>query len=188
MIGEFLRKLAFALESTGVPYMLTGSLASSMYGIPRATNDIDFVVSPTRAQMAALLQFLKRLGLFVQEEQAFEALQKGSMFSVIDFQRSWKADFIIRKEREFNITEFGRRATHEVEGMRLTLASPEDVILAKLEWAKIADSQKQIGDAAGILRLQSGRLNIDYIEKWAEALDLKAQLAEAREIAGAVER
>jgi predicted nucleotidyltransferase len=62
MLGEFLRKLAAALEGSGVPYMLTGSLASSLYGVPRATNDIDFVISPTRAQLGSLLQFLKRLG------------------------------------------------------------------------------------------------------------------------------
>jgi hypothetical protein len=52
MLGEFLRKLAFALERTGVPYMLTGSLASSLYGVPRATNDIDFVVAPTVTSQA----------------------------------------------------------------------------------------------------------------------------------------
>ena len=184
MIGEFLRKLAFALESTGVPYMLTGSLASSLYGIPRATNDIDLVVSPTRAQLDSLLQFLKRLGLFVQDNQAFQALEKGSMFSVVDFQNSWKVDFIIRKKREFSITEFDRRKTHEVEGMRLTLATPEDVIIAKLEWAKVGGSQQQIIDAAGILRLQSGKLNMRYIEQWVNALHLGEQLVAARKTAG----
>lgn len=180
MIGEFLRRLAFALESTGVPYMLTGSLASSLYGVPRSTNDIDFIVFPTRVQLTALLQFLKRLGLFVQDDQAFEALDKGSMFSVIDFQNSWKVDFIIRKERDFSINEFSRRKTHEVEGIRLTLASPEDVIIAKLEWAKMGETQQQIIDAAGILRLQGHKLDMAYIEKWVETLCLQDQLAAAR--------
>ncbi len=184
MIGEFLRKLAFALESTGVPYMLTGSLASSLYGIPRATNDIDFVVSPTRDQLNSLLQFLKRLGLFLQDDQAFAALANGGMFSVIDFQNSWKVDFIIRKTRDFSVTEFERRKTHEVEGIRLTLASPEDVIIAKLEWAKIGESQQQIIDAAGVLRLQGAKLNMQYIERLVEILHLQEQLAAARRTAG----
>src|SRR5436190_21404767 len=108
MLAEFLSKLAVALESTGVPYMLTGSLASSLYGVPRATNDIDLVIAPTRAQLLQLLQFLKRLGLLVQDEPALSALRHGTMFNVIDFQHSWKVDFI-------------------VEGVRLTLATPEDV-------------------------------------------------------------
>ena len=180
MIGEFLRKIAFALESTGTPYMLTGSLASSLYGVPRATNDIDFVISPSRIQLTSLLQFLKRLGLLVQDAQAFEALEKSSMFSVIDFQNSWKVDFIIRKERDFSVTEFTRRKTHEVEGMRLTLASSEDVVIAKLEWAKMGDSQQQIDDAAGILQLQGDRLDMQYLERWVEVLQLQAQWAAAR--------
>ncbi len=184
MLGEFLRKLAVALESTGTPYMLTGSLASSLYGVPRATNDIDFVVSPTRAQLESLLQFLKRLGLFVQEEQAFEALRNGSMFNVIDFRNSWKVDFIVRKNREFNIGEFERRTPYEVGGMRLTIASPEDVIISKLEWSRSSESDRQIEDAAGVLQYQRGKLKIEYIEKWVEILQLQEQWAAAKERAG----
>jgi hypothetical protein len=175
MLGEFLRKLSVALESTGVPYMLTGSLASSLYGVPRSTNDIDFVVFPTREQLLSLLQFLKRLGLFVQDEQALLALRNGTMFNVIDFQNSWKVDFIIRKDREFSVTEFERRKTHEVEGIRLTLATPEDVIIAKLEWAQSSGSERQIDDVAGILRFQGEKLNLPYIEEWVAKLGLGDQ-------------
>ena len=186
MLGEFLRKLAVALESTGVPYMLTGSLASSLYGVPRATNDIDFVIAPTRAQLLDLLQFLKRLGLLVQDEQALSALRHGTMFNVIDFQNSWKVDFIVRKNREFSHAEFDRRQTHEVEGIRLTLATPEDVIIAKLEWAQSSGSERQIDDAAGILSLQRNRLNVPYIETWVRKLHLDDQWAAARQRAGGV--
>ena len=59
-----------------------------------------------------------------------------------------KVDLILRKDRTFSVTEFERRETHEVEGMRLTLATPEDVLLAKLEWAKLGDSERQLEDAA----------------------------------------
>jgi len=161
--------------------MLTGSLASSLYGVPRATNDIDIVVFPTREQLLSLLQFLKRLGLFVQDEQALAAFQNGTMFSVIDFQRSWKVDFIVRKSREFSLTEFERRRTHEIDGVRLTLATPEDVIIAKLEWAQLSDSERQIDDAAGILRLQRKTLDLQYIEKWVTALRLDEQWERARQ-------
>ena len=184
MLGEFLRKIAFALDRAGVPYMLTGSLASSLYGVPRATNDIDFVVAPTREQLIVLLQFLKRLGLSVQDEQALRALQNGTMFNVIDFQNSWKVDFIVRKDRNFSIAEFDRRKTHEVEGMRLTLASPEDVIISKLEWAQMSGSERQIDDAAGVLRLQREKLNFAYIEEWVESLSLQPQWNATQERAG----
>ena len=184
MLGEFLRKLAFALERAGVPYMLTGSLASSLYGVPRATNDIDLVVAPTRAQLVSLLQFLKRIGLFVQEDQALLALQNGTMFNVIDFENGWKVDFIVRKDRAFSVTEFDRRTTHEVEGIRLTLTSPEDLIIAKLEWAQLGGSDRQIEDAAGILRLQRQTLNLPYVEEWVAALGLQEQWEATKQKAG----
>lgn len=184
MLGEFLRKLAFSLESSGVPYMLTGSLASSLYGVPRATNDIDFVIAPSRRQLLHMLQLLKRLGLFVQDDQALLALKNGEMFNAIDFQNSWKVDFILRKARDFSVNEFERRKTFEVEGIRLTLATPEDVVISKLEWAQKGESDRQIEDVAGILRLQAGKLDVKYIEQWINALHLEEQWRASRERAG----
>ena len=106
------------------------------------------------------------------------------MFNVIDFQNSWKVDFIVRKDRNFSIAEFDRRKTHEVEGMRLTLASPEDVIISKLEWAQMSGSERQIDDAAGVLRLQREKLNFAYIEEWVESLSLQPQWNATQERAG----
>jgi hypothetical protein len=59
--------------------------------------------------------------------------------------------------------------------MRLTLAQPEDVLIAKLEWAKRGNSERQIEDAAGILKMQGGKLDRDYIEKWVQSLDLASE-------------
>jgi hypothetical protein len=154
MIGEFLLQIATALEMNGIPYMLTGSLASSMYGIPRATNDVDIVIAPKRAQLLSLVQLFERVGLTAQVEAAVAALQNQTQFNVIDFRHGWKVDLIICKDRDFSVTEFGRKETHEVQGMRLTLATPEDVLLAKLEWAKISESQRQLDDVAGIVKMQ----------------------------------
>jgi hypothetical protein len=175
MIGEFLLRIATALEMNGIPYMLTGSLASSMYGIPRATNDIDIVIAPTRAQLLSLVQLLDRVGLTAQTEAALAALQARSQFNVIDFQHGWKVDLIIRKDRAFSTSEFERKETHEVEGMHLTLATPEDVLLAKLEWAKIGESQRQVEDAAGILKMQRETLDWDYLSRWVDELEVQAQ-------------
>jgi hypothetical protein len=105
------------------------------------------------------------------------------MFNVVDFGRGLKVDFIVRKERDFSVTEFDRRETHEVEGMRLTIATPEDVLLAKLEWAKIGQSELQIKDAAGILQVQSDSLDKAYIEKWVSLLGLETQWKSAQQAA-----
>ena len=175
MIGEFLRRVTAALDTNGVPYMLTGSLASSMYGIPRATNDIDIVIAPAREQLLSLVQLFQRLGLTVESEAALAALRARSQFNVIDLPRGLKVDLIVRKERDFSLTEFDRRETHDVGEMSLTLATPEDVLIAKLEWSKMGDSERQLVDAAGILKMQRDTLDIAYIERWVESLDLQGQ-------------
>ena len=181
MIGDFLLQITAALEAKSIPYMLTGSLASSMYGIPRATNDIDIVIAPERAQLLSLVQLFQRVGLMVHEQAAVLALNNRTQFNVIDFRHGWKVDLIIRKDREFSTSEFARKETHEVEGMRLTLAAPEDVLLAKLEWAKIGDSERQIDDAAGILKMQRETLDLAYIEHWVDVLDVRRQWLTAQE-------
>jgi hypothetical protein len=180
MIGEFLQRVTSALDANEIPYMLTGSLASSMYGIPRATNDIDIVIAPSREQLLSIVQLFKRVGLTVAPEAAMSALQRRTSFNVIDFPRGLKVDLIVRKDRDFSVAEFDRRETHEVEGMRLTIATPEDVLLAKLEWAKIGDSERQLTDAAGIVTVQGESLDMTYIERWVRELGLEHQWAEVR--------
>lgn len=175
MIGEFLHRVTVALDMTGVPYMLTGSVASSMYGVPRATNDIDIVVAPTREQLLSLVQLFQRVGLVVDTDSALSALRTKGQFNVIDFPKGWKLDLIVRKDREFSATEFDRRETHEVEGMRLTIATPEDVLIAKLEWAKLGESERQVADAAGILKMQRATLDMNHIHRWVTALGLEEQ-------------
>jgi hypothetical protein len=181
MIGELLGRVTAALDANGIPYMLTGSLASSMYGIPRATNDIDIVISATREQVLAVVQLFQRVGLTVAQEAAVAALRNKTQFNVIDFPRGLKVDLIVRKDRDFSVTEFDRRETHEVEGMRLTIATPEDVLLAKLEWAKMGDSERQLVDAAGIVKVQGEALDMDYVERWVEDLGLQQQWLAARD-------
>lgn len=180
MIGEFLTRITTALEMHGIPYMLTGSVASSLYGVPRATNDVDIVIAPQREQLLALVQMFQRLRLTVANEHAIAAFRDRGQFNVIDFPSGYKVDLIVRKDREFSVTEFDRRDTYEVDGMRLTIASPEDVLIAKLEWAKLGDSERQIVDAAGILEVQGGSLDLGYIEAWVDALDLRQQWDAAR--------
>jgi hypothetical protein len=137
MIGEFLRRVSAALETAEIPYMLTGSLASSMYGVPRSTNDIDIIVAPSPAQLRKFVEICRRFKYHVGEDAA-SAVARGDQFNVVDFPSGWKADLIVRREREFSVVEFERRETHEVGGLRLTIATPEDVILASLSGPRSA--------------------------------------------------
>lgn len=181
---EFLRRICAALELSEIPYMVTGSVASSIHGIPRSTNDLDIVIAPTRDQLLAFIQFVKRFGYFAQRESAENALRTHDQFNVIDFPHSWKVDLIIRKVREFSSTEFDRREPIEVGDLRFVIARPEDVLISKLEWTKISPSERQMQDAAGIVIVQGGNLDLPYVEKWVAALELQEQWQAVRALAG----
>jgi hypothetical protein len=177
---DFLRRLREALERTGIPYMLAGSFASSVHGMPRATQDIDLVIDPTPEQLAALLSQFPAEEYYVSPEAAEEALAQRSQFNVIDFTSGWKVDFIIRKLREFSQLEFVRRTPLTLLGLTLHVATAEDTIIAKLEWANRSASERQLEDVAGILRRQGEQLDLPYLERWVDQLGLQAEWDRAR--------
>ena len=181
---DIFRRIIGALDATGIPYMLTGSFASSYHGIPRATQDIDLVVAPTADQLRNLVHLFLDTEYYVSEEAALDALTCESQFNVIDFATGWKVDLIIRKSRPFSHTEFKRRALVDFFGLRLFIASAEDVLLAKLEWAKVGQSIRQLEDCANLLRVRSGELDRAYIEHWVAQLGLEEQWGNARRMAG----
>lgn len=172
---EFLRRLAKRLDDSNIPYMLSGSMCSSFHGQPRATNDADIVIDPTKAR---LVHFLNSLGqnYYASKEAALEALKNNSMFNIIDTQAGWKADIIIRKNRAYSKQEFARRTNELVMGINLWILSPEDSILSKLEWSKGRESQIQFNDALGVLNVQWDRLDFDYLKKWAKELKIEDSL------------
>jgi hypothetical protein len=121
---------------------------------------------------------------YVDLDTALEALRSGSLFNVIDLKTGWKIDLIFRKSRPFSEKEFSRRQLVDLQGLRLYIAGVEDVIIAKLEWAKLANSQRQIEDVASMLRLRADTLDKSYLEKWISELDLHEQWSSARRGAG----
>src|SRR5438034_1006947 len=114
---------------------------------------------------------------------ALEAHTRQSLFNVIDLATGWKIDLIIRKSRAFSQEEFGRRQLVNVQGLPLFVASAEDVVIAKLEWSKLAQSQRQIEDVAAILRLRWEVLDGSYLERWISELDLKQEWSNAKRMA-----
>lgn len=172
---DFFRRLITALEESGIPYMVTGSYASSAHGVPRATNDIDIVIAPSRTQLEVLMAKLPPDRYYAEIEDALDALDHRSQFNVIDFATTWKADLIVKKNRPFSEREFARRRVHAVAGLNVSLARAEDILIAKLEWFREGQSARQIEDAAGIIRRQGTALDRSYVEHWVRELGLEAE-------------
>ena len=180
---DIFRRITGALESAKIPYMLTGSFASSFYGATRATRDIDLVIAPTPQQLRDLIRQLPETEYYVNLEGALDAMSHESQFNVIDMATGWKVDMICRKSRPFSREEFDRRSPVDLHGVRVFVATAEDVVLSKLEWGKSGGSQRQIEDVAGIIRLRSN-LDRPYLERWVRDLQLEPQWQAARALAG----
>ncbi len=183
-VSEVFQRISSALDHAGIGYMLTGSFASAHYGVLRSTQDIDFVIEATPAQLRAFIEALPSSEYYVDLDTALEAYNRQSMFNVIDLATGWKIDLIIRKSRSFSQEEFRRRQPVTLHGAALFVATAEDVVISKLEWAKLAQSRRQIEDAAAILRARWDALGHAYLEKWTSELDLKKQWDDALGLAG----
>lgn len=168
---ETIGRLVRRLESLGIPYMLAGSVASSHHGRPRATNDADIVIDPTAEALDELVAALLADGYYVDPQIAREALRARRLFNAIDPETAFKIDLVIRKDRPFSREEFGRRERRDLGGLSLSIATAEDTLVSKLEWAqKAGGSERQLDDALGILEVCAGRLDRAYVESWAAAL------------------
>ncbi|MBT8479155.1 MAG: hypothetical protein KJO06_09565 [Gemmatimonadetes bacterium] len=174
-LATFIRTVAGILEKAHVPYMLTGSLAAAYYATPRATQDVDVVIDTPKEGIERLVRGLLDSGFYVDRAAALSAWRTRSQFNAIDPDSGWKVDLIVRKDRAFSEVEFKRRERAEVLGLEVSMASLEDVILAKLEWAKMGDSELQRTDVVRLLERAGDRLDQDYVEAWVRELDLKSE-------------
>ena len=183
-VSRVFEKLRDALDAARIPYFVTGSFVSSTYGIPRSTNDIDILIAPTRDQLSELMDRLADPEYYSDREDALDALQRRSQFNVIDNATLWKVDFIVSKDSPFDRSRFARRRITEIADVKVYAATPEDVVIAKLAWSKLGESERQVNDAAGVIRMQGAALDVTYIQSWVDRLELSEQWRSARERAG----
>lgn len=163
-----------ALDACGIPHMLAGSFASTHHGVPRTTHDIDLVVDPSEPSLDRFVRSLDPERFYVSAEAAHEAWRRRGQFNVVDLSSGWKIDLILRKERPFSREEFRRRQPATLLGAKVFVATAEDTVLAKLEWARLGESERQLRDVIGILEVRGGELDRTYIERWAGELAVEA--------------
>ncbi len=173
--SEFLVDVLGRLNSAGIDYMLTGSMASNYWGIPRTTHDLDFVLVMKPAQVDHFLAAFDA-GFFLQPDAVRSAFRPPFQFNVLDGQSALKADFWLLREDSFERSAFGRRLQSDLFGLSAWIATAEDILLHKLSWNKISPSERQLGDAAGVYSVQSGSLDTAYLRKWAVYLGVQREL------------
>ncbi|MEN8160170.1 MAG: hypothetical protein ABFS41_08880 [Myxococcota bacterium] len=161
------------LDRFGIPHMLAGSFASTYHGHPRTTNDIDLVIDPSRTALDEFVRALDPDRFYVSAEAARTAYERRGQFNVVLLDSGWKADLILRKERPFSRAEFERREPAEIAGTPLFVATAEDTIVAKLEWARAGESERQLRDVVGILEVSGEGLDRAYIARWVSELGLE---------------
>jgi hypothetical protein len=167
---DVLARVIHLLAGAGIPYMITGSLASSVHGRPRTTHDADIVIDPSGEALDRLVAELQAAGFYVDAGVAREAFRARRQFNVIATTSAFKVDLIVRKDRPFSREEFSRRQSGHLGGTPMSLATPEDTILSKLEWARKGGSDRQLDDVAGIVAVQGSALDTAYIERWSATL------------------
>lgn len=181
---EVLRQIAPKLDQSNVPYMITGSIAASYYGWARATQDLDIVISASPNEVRTFVQLFPKEDYYVELQTALDAHHHQSMFNVLDMSTGWKIDFIFKKSAPFHEEAFRRRKAVTFEGVPTSMISGEDLILSKLEWSKMGESERQVKDAAIVLQKRLGELDQTYIEKWVNKVGLSPEWERARQLAG----
>ena len=168
-----MKKLAACLERTEIPYMITGSIASSLHGEPRSTHDIDVIVQIKKKDVTKLRSNFPGPRYYMDALDAEQAIDEGTMFNLIDSLEGDKVDFWLLTDEPFDRSRFVRRKAEEVFGTRLFVSSPEDTIIAKLRWARLSGgSEKQFGDALHVYEVQHQGLDFPYLEQWVTDLGL----------------
>jgi hypothetical protein len=150
---------------------ISGSMAANYYSVPRMTRDIDIVLELKPARLKSFIESF-RDDFYVEEESVQEEVSRRGMFNLIHKEYAFKVDFIVRKETEFQDSCFNRRRDVHLGGYDAWIISPEDLVIAKLLWAKDSLSELELRDVKNLL-LTAGNLDTVYLEQWVNRLSLK---------------
>jgi hypothetical protein len=164
---EVTLRVTGVLEELGVPYIIGGSLASTLYGMVRTTQDSDIITEMRSEHIKPFVSALEN-EFFLDEEMIADSIQHNSSFNIIHRETTFKVDIFIPRPRPFQQSQLARaqRQTFEIgTEISANFASPEDTILSKLEWYRLGGegSERQWRDILGVLKTRAGELDLGYL-------------------------
>lgn len=176
-------EVAAVFENLEVPHFLGGSLASSIYGIPRTTQDVGFIADLSKECVIPLVKALEK-DFYIDEEMIRQAIFYTSSFNIIHLKTIFKVDVLLQKKDPFSQEEMKRRKRELIDkenNLSLFVVSPEDILLEKLLWFEKGNrvSERQWRDVLGVLKVQGDLLDRDYLKRGAEVLRVKELLERA---------
>jgi hypothetical protein len=179
-----LARLARIFDALGVRYLVGGSLASSLYGIPRATQDVDLVADLEPSHVDGLSAALSD-GFYADAATIRDAVDRHESFNVVDLETMFKADIFVARGDPWSCEEMARARTERLDvpggAVSINFASPEDTLLHKMVWYKLGNqtSERQWRDIVGVVKVQGASLEVAYLERWAPTLGVSDLLHRA---------
>ncbi|HEX8922974.1 MAG TPA: hypothetical protein VF766_15980 [Pyrinomonadaceae bacterium] len=179
---EVLLDVVQTLDELKIPYLVVGSVASSLLGFSRTTNDADIVADIQLDQIPQIFAALNET-FYIDDQAVRRAIIERRSFNVIHFDSLFKVDVYIPAD-EFSKQQLKRRRPETLlpdSSRTVYLASPEDVILSKLRWYRLGDgiSERQLTDVAGVIKVQAQSLDVLYLREWADKLNVRDLLEKA---------
>lgn len=173
-----------AFTKLSIQYYIRGSIASSIYGMARATLDIDIIADIKSKHIKYLNESLKDK-YYIDSDMISQAIRLNSSFNIIHLETMIKIDIFIAKDDTYSHIAIERRTKDTIEECEnvteFYFASPEDIILNKLEWYLTGGkvSERQWLDVVGVIKIQTDLLDRDYLKKWSQILGINALLKQA---------
>ncbi len=149
--------------------MLSGTVAMSLYIVPKSSKDFNFIVHIQPHKIKNFAENFKE-GYYCNIESIEEAIKYQSMFNIIDHNSGFKADFVILKNEEFRQVEFNRKIELEYFGKLIYVVSVEDLLISKLIWIQNFNSKIQENDIENLWEYLE--LDKDYVKNWVKKLRL----------------
>jgi len=167
------------LEAESVPYMLVGSLATNYYGIPRATQDADFVVHLEKTSISAVAQ---RLGprFRLDPQQSFELATGTTRYALQLVGTPFQVELFLLSDDDHDQTRFSRRRRVQVLDRQAFVPALEDVIITKLRWSHHGARPKDLEDARNVIAVQGDRIDWHYVQAWCDRHGTRQILEELR--------